>query len=149
MPVPPAAAIAHKWFSIFNFRLTGTSPLPSLSPLGEQHRGNSSVGRAAASQAAGHGFEPRLPLLSLIFRWPPLIPCQLTGSTFSYYSKSLPTTLLFITRAQSTHKASIPHSSLLTLHSAPCAHLSHWCKTTCTQRHPAILSILSTQFSFP
>ena len=24
--------------------------------------GNSSVGRAAASQAAGHGFEPRLPL---------------------------------------------------------------------------------------
>ena len=27
--------------------------------------GNSSVGRAAASQAAGHGFEPRLPLKHL------------------------------------------------------------------------------------
>ena len=28
-------------------------------------RGNSSVGRAAASQAAGHGFEPRLPLFPI------------------------------------------------------------------------------------
>ena len=45
---------------IRNAWVGGSSP-----PIGS-NCGNSSVGRALASQAEGHGFEPRLPLIFLI-----------------------------------------------------------------------------------
>lgn len=59
--------------------------------------GNSSVGRAAASQAAGHEFEPRLPLfhrvnnLSLVTKVRVIrhLPHQASQSSLAYRSKEI------------------------------------------------------------
>lgn len=59
--------------------------------------GNSSVGRAAASQAAGHEFEPRLPLfhrvnnLSLVTKVRVIrhLPHQASQSSLAYRSKKI------------------------------------------------------------
>ena len=52
----------HENYRILKYFITFAPFLKKRPVKGQHYCGNSSVGRASASQAEGHEFEPRLPL---------------------------------------------------------------------------------------